>query len=148
MSVPKFLLAVGHREDLYWLRDQRFLGDEGFIDRVAGGRKDGFSYVYDISIQELTVHVTSAFSISMETVYSMTRNREGAWGRAIVGYVGKKLCGYSNKSLAEYFHRDPVVMSRGIRKVEEKAGSDKDFRAKLQRLEEMVIMGQKRKIRN
>ncbi len=140
-------IVVGHREDLYQAMDQRFLGDEGFIDRVVGGRKDGFSYVYDIPIQELTVHVTSAFSISMETVYSMTRNREGAWGRAIVGYVGKKLCGYSNKSLAEYFHRDPVVMSRGIRKVEEKAGSDKDFGAKLQRLEEMVMMGQKRKIR-
>ena len=54
----------------------------------------------------------------------MTRNREGAWGRAILGYVGKKLCGYSNKSCAGYFHRDPVAMSCGIAKVEGRAGSD------------------------
>jgi chromosomal replication initiation ATPase DnaA len=78
----------------------------------------------------------------------MTRNREGAWGRGIVGYVGKKLCGYTSKSLAEYFDRDPVAMSRGIGKVEARAGSDKDFEAKLWRLEEVITLGKNRKIRN
>jgi len=140
--------AVGHREDLYQVRDQRFLGDEGFVDRVVRERNDGPSYVYDISIQKLVVHVSSVFAIPMDTVCSMTRNREGAWGRAIVGYVGKNLCGYSNKSIAEYFHRDPVAMSRGIAKVEGRTGSDKDFEAKLRRLEGVITLGQKRKIRN
>ncbi len=136
------------REDLYQVRDQRFLGDEDFVDRVVRERKDGPSYVYDISIQELVGRVSSVVGISAKTVCSMTRNREGAWGRAIVAYVGKKLCGYSNKSFAEYFHRDPVAMSRGIAKVEGKAGSDKDFEAKLRRLEGMITLGQKGKIRN
>jgi putative transposase len=141
-------IAVGHREDLYWVRDQRFLGDEGFVDRVVRERKDGPSYVYDISIQELVVHVTLVFGMPVETVCSMTRNREGAWGRAIVGYMGKKLCGYSNKSFAEYFHRDPVAMSRGIAKVERKMRVDKAFETKLRKLEGAITLGQKRKIRN
>ena len=144
----KSQMAVGHREDLYQVRDQRFLGDEDFVDRVARERKDGPSYVYDISIQELLGRVSSVFGTSVETVCSMTRNREGAWGRAIAGYVGRELCGYSNKSLAGYFHRDPVAMSRGIAKVEGRAGSDKDFGAKLRGLERMITLGQKRKIRN
>jgi len=141
-------MAVGHREDLYQVRNQRFLGDEGFVDRVVRERNGGPSYVYGISIQELVVHVTSVFGMPVETVCSMTRNREGAWGRAIVGYMGKKLCGYSNKSFAEYFHRDPVAMSRGIAKVEGRAGSDKDFETKLRKLEGAITLGQKRKIRN
>jgi hypothetical protein len=62
--------------------------------------------------------------------------------------VGKKLCGYSNKSFAEYFHRDPVAISRGIAKVEGRSGSDKNFAAKLQRLEGLITLGQKQKIRN
>jgi putative transposase len=141
-------MAVGHREDLYRLRDQRFLGDEGFVDRVIGEREDEPSYIYAISIQGLVWRVSTVFGIPMETVCSMSRNRQGAWGRGIVGYVGKKLCGYSNKSLAEYFHRDPVAMSRGIAKVEGRIRSDKDFEAKLRKLEEVITLGQKRKIRN
>ena len=93
-------------------------------------------------------HVNTAFGIPMETVFSRSRNREGVWGRGIIGYVGKKLCGYSNKSLSEYFHRDPVAMSRGIAKVEGRIRSDKDFEAKLQKLEEVITLGQKPKIRN
>jgi chromosomal replication initiation ATPase DnaA len=106
------------------------------------------SYVYDISIQELVAHVSSAFGMPVETVCSMTRNREGAWGRAIVGYMGKKLCGYSIRSLAEYFQRDPVAMSRGIGKVEGRMGADKDFEAKLRELEGKIKLDRKRKIRN
>jgi len=63
-------------------------------------------YVYDISIQELTVHVTSLLLvISMETVYSMTRNREGALReRAIVvGIVVRSFVVISNKSLVITF---------------------------------------------
>ena len=141
-------VAVGHRADLYRVRDQRFLGPDSFIERVGRERSDGLSYIYDISIQELVVQVSSAFGMPMETVCSMTRNREGAWGRGIVGYLGKKLCGYSVKSLAEYFHRDPVAMSRGMGKVERRMGADKDLKTKLRKLEEAITLDRKRKIRN
>jgi putative transposase len=141
-------VAVGHRDDLYEVRDQRFLGSESFVERVGREGSDGSSYVYDISIQELAAHVSSAFGMSRETVYSMTRNRKGAWGRAIVGYMGKKLCGYSTKGLAEHFHRDPVAMSRGIGKVEGSIGVDKAFEAKLRKLEGTITLDRKRKIRN
>jgi hypothetical protein len=62
--------------------------------------------------------------------------------------MGKKLGGYSTKSLAEYFHRDPVAMSRGIGKVEGRMGTDKNFEGKLQELEGAITKGRRRKIRN
>lgn len=139
-------IFVGHREDLYRVRDQRFLGDEDFVERVARGRSDGPFYTYDLPIQELVAHVSSVLDISVEIICGMSRNREGAWGRAVVGYMGKRLCGYLNKSFAQYFHRDPVAVSRGIAKVEEKIRSDKAFEITLQRLEEEVVRGARRKI--
>ncbi len=141
-------IPVGHREDLYQVRDQRFLGDEDFVERVVSERKDGNSYSYDLPIQELVSCVGSVFGISVETICSMTRNREGAWGRAMVGYVGKRLCGYSNKSVSEYFHRDPVALSRGIARVEERIRLDKGFEIKLRGLGEEITRGRRRKIRN
>jgi len=141
-------MGFGHRDDLYQVSDQRFLGDEGFVDRVVSDRKDKPSYIYDISLQELVVHVSFVFGMPVETVCGMTRNREGAWGRAIVGYMGKKLCGYSIRSVAEYFHRDPVAISRGIGKVEGRMGADKRFQTRLRELEGAVTLKRKRKIRN
>jgi len=41
-----------------------------------------------------------------------------------------------------------VAISGGIAKVEGGAGSDKDFGAKLRRLEGVITLGQRRKIRN
>ncbi|NWG02093.1 MAG: transposase [Syntrophaceae bacterium] len=141
-------MPMGHREELYRLRDQRFLGDEGFIDRVVTDRKDGPSYIYDLPIQELVGHVSTVFGISVETIWSMSRNRAGAWGRAIIGYLGRWLCGYSNKYVSDYFNRDPVTVSRGVAKVEERTRWDKEFETKLQRLEEEITRGRRRKIRN
>jgi putative transposase len=144
----KSQIAMGHREDLYWVRDQRFLGSERFMDRVECQRNDEPSYFYDISIQELVAYVSSAFDMAVETVCSLTRNREGAWGRAVIGYLGRELCGFSVKSLAEYFHRDPVAMSRGISKVLARVRVDKSFDANLRKLKGSITKDKKRKIRN
>lgn len=68
MKFVKGQVAVGHRDDLYRVRDQRFLGSESFVERVGRGRSDGPSYIYDISIQELAAHVSSTFGMPTETV--------------------------------------------------------------------------------
>jgi len=78
----------------------------------------------------------------------MTRNLEGLGGVGLFRYIVKKLCGYSIKNLAEYFHRDPVAMSWGIGKVEGRMGVDKDFEAKLRKLEGAITLDRRRKIRN
>ena len=76
----------------------------------------------------------------------MTRNRQSAWGRSVAGYLARKLGGYPVKVIAEHFGRDPVVMSRGIRSVEEKAWTDKRIAKALASLEETLIQERRRKI--
>lgn len=147
VSFVRDRMPMGHREELYRVKDQRLLGGEDFVERVVSEREDKPSFIYEISIQELVAYVSSVFGISEAAIRSMSRNREGAWGRGLVGYVGRRLCGYTNKGVAEYFNRDPVAVSRGIRKVEERICSDKRLKIRLQRLEEEITRGRRRKIR-
>ena len=107
-------ISLVHREDFYELTDQRFLGTEEFVDDIRRDLKERPSFVYDISIQEFIDAVSIALNISKDLLYSNTRNRPGAFGRAVVGYLGKELAKLPFKATAEHFNREPVVISRGI----------------------------------
>ncbi len=114
-------IGQGHREDFYELKDQRFLGEEEFVEDIHRTLSEELPFLYHISIEEIVSKVSSVLNIAPESFYSPTRNREGAWGRAIEAYVGGKLGGHRVKTVAQYFKREPAVISRGIRKVEKNA---------------------------
>ena len=85
-------------------------------------------------------------NISTDSLYSANRNRRGAMGRTVVEYLGRKLGGYQIKAIAEYFNRDPVVISQGIRKVEHNIKGAKVFAKKMAKIEEGLINNKSRKI--
>jgi len=90
--------------------------------------------------------VSSVLNIPPESFHSSPRNRQGAWGQAIVAYISGKLGGHQAKTVAEHFKRDPAVISRGIRKVEKKCREEKAFDGRLSRAEEAIKENKKRKI--
>jgi len=70
------------------------------------------------------------FGIPVSVIRGMSRNRIGASGWSIVGYLSRKLGGYPLGSIADFFRRDPVSMCQGIAKVErrmrEEDGSERN----------------------
>ncbi len=42
-----------------------------------------------------------------------------------IAYFGKELGGHCFKEISDHFHRDPVVMSQGIKRLEKKIRDDK-----------------------
>ena len=122
-------ISQGYREDFYELTDQRFLGADEFVDDIRRDLKEKPTFVYDISFQELIDSVSVALSIPKDLFYSKNRNRPGAFGRAVVGYLGKELADLPFKSTAEHFNRDPVVISRGIKGLEKRIREDETFAA-------------------
>ena len=117
-------ISQGHREDFYELMDQRFLGTEEFVEDIRRDLNERPSFVHDISIEEIVSEVSLVFNISKDLLYSNTRNRRGALGRSVVGYLAKKLANHPFKETAEHFKRDPVVISKGIKGLEEKIRED------------------------
>ena len=71
-------------------------------------------------------------------MYSNTRNRPGALGRAVVGYLGMELASLPFNATAEHFNRDPVVISRGIKGLEKRIREDEAFAATIAMLRESL----------
>jgi len=139
-------IGQGHREDFYELKDQRFLGEEEFVEDVHRTLSEELPSLYHISIEEIVSKLSSVLNIAPKSFYSPTRNREGTWGRAIVAYVGAKLGGHQVKTVAQHFKRDPAGISRGIRKVEKNRRDEKAFDSRVSRVEEAIKENKKRKI--
>lgn len=64
--------------------------------------------------------VERSYGIPASVVRGISRNRNGALGRSIVGYLGRKLAGYPLSSISEYFRRDSVSLCQGISKMEKR----------------------------
>jgi len=139
-------IGQGHREDFYELKDQRFLGEEAFVEDVHRQLNAKPPFVYDISLGQIASEVSSALHLPTDLLHSLSRNRQGALGRAVTGYVGRKLGGHQIKAIAAHFHRDPVVISQGIKRLENKLKEEKGFAKTTIRIEKSLIRNSSRKI--
>ena len=139
-------IGQGHRDDLYRLKEQRFLGEEAFVEDIHQRLNEEPPFLYDISLGEIVSEVSSVLNVSTDLFHSSTRNRQGALGRAVVGYIGRKLGGYQIRAVAEHFNRDPVVISQGIRRLESKLIEGKGFAKTMISIEKSLIQNSSRKI--
>lgn len=137
----------GHRGEFYKVEDQRFLGSEGFSDRIQRGTKEKVEHIYEIPLGDMVDGVGMGFGIPVSVIRGTSRNRIGASGRSIVGYLGRNLGGYPLRSIADYFRRDSVSLCQGIAKVERRMREEDGFREKLMELEKKLVKGRKRKIK-
>jgi hypothetical protein len=140
-------ISSGHDERYYEVKDQRYLGEEGFIDRVERERKEPGSWVYDIPVEAISREVSRTTGIGEDKLYTATRDREGARGRAVVAYLARRTAGCTVKEIADHFDRSAVTIGEGIMKVEGLVRRDKSFEEALRSMEEGVIKGRKRKYR-
>ncbi len=131
-------LNEGHREDFYLVKDQRFLGDDEFLDTIREKTAEKISLQNSIPLNKVVEITVATLGIPAQLLYSTSRGRQGAWGRSIVGYVANKLCGHQNKTIADHFGRDPSVFSKGINKVEQQINADKSFARLISKLEKKL----------
>jgi len=87
--------------------------------------------------------IEGRFKIRRSLVYSFSRNREGALGRSLVAYLGRRWAGYSLRVVADHFGRDPVVISVGVKRLEERLGADRGFSQRVEILEKNLIRNKK-----
>ncbi|MEE8300615.1 MAG: hypothetical protein V3R28_04865 [Desulfatiglandales bacterium] len=55
------------------------------------------------------------------------------------------MAGHYGKAVAEHFNRDPVAITQGIRKVEEKLRHENDFQQAIEKIEKMLTKKRKKK---
>jgi putative transposase len=140
-------ISGGHEEKYYRVRDQRYLGEDSFVERVEKERKEPQSWVYEVSLEDISEETSVAMGIRREKLYSRAREREGARGRWIVAYLARRVSGYGVKEVADYFGRSLVTISEGMKKVEDLERRDKSFAKRLSLIVENVVKGRRRKYR-
>lgn len=139
-------IGQGYREDLYRLKDQRFLGEEEFVEDVRRSLNEEPPYCYDIPISEIVSVVSVNLGIPADLFYTSNRNRPGARGRAIVGYLARKLSNHKIKAVATHFERDPVVVGRGIKRFEQRIREEKATAETISSIENALTRKRKPKI--
>ena len=141
-------IKEGHREDYYRVADQRFLGDEEFIDKAhERAQEPEVKYPVNIRLEEVVRVACSEFGVADgEKVLDRSRTREMSQIRWIVSKVAIEEGGYRMADVARFFRRDPAVISRGLRSFEERLSRDKRLRENIRRLQENIRKGRKRRI--
>jgi len=129
------------------VKDQRYLGEDSFIERVEKERKEPQCWVYEVPLEAISDETSIAMGIVRDKLYSTTRDREGARGRGIVGYLARRVSGYGVKEIADHFGRSPVTMCEGMKKVGDLERRDKLFAKTLSLIVENVVKGRRRKYR-
>lgn len=128
-------LAEGHRDDLYQVVDQRYLGDDGFVERVEQREPESQQReVVEITWAEITEEVCKQFGLPVSAVLHRGRARDIVRVRRVMAWVGRELGGFSNPALAKELQQDPAVLSRGLGKLAEQLASEPELRKIVDRL--------------
>lgn len=59
----------------------------------------------------------------------------GAYGRALVAYLARKVIGTRVKEIAQYFNREAMTVSLGVKKIEPLLQRDKDLAQRVEVME-------------
>ncbi|HET8759863.1 MAG TPA: transposase [Nitrospiria bacterium] len=108
-------LPTGHQGCYYETVDQRFLGDERFLDaitRQTTGRHDVAVSPPRVSFPRLLAAVARATGVAAEQLVRVGRQRDLVASRAFLVYAAREWSGVTAKDLGRRLHRDPSMISR------------------------------------
>ena len=106
---------LGHQVNYYQIVDQRFLGDERFVERIdqrshrereieVPGPRANFSDLVRLLAQECGAEV--------QDLVRAGRKRQWVRARSMLVYLARQWGGMSVKELGRRLHRDPSIVSR------------------------------------
>jgi REP element-mobilizing transposase RayT len=128
-------LDRGHERKYYQVKDQLYLGEDEFVDKVEGLKKSHEPSYWEVPVEKIVREVIGGTGIPRDRLYSLTRDRQGAFVRNLVAYLARKLAGFRVKEIAQHFNREPMTISLGVKKVEKLFQQDKDFLKRVEIME-------------
>jgi hypothetical protein len=140
-------MTGGHEKKYYQVKDQRYLGEDAFIERIERERKEAEDWVYEIPLNAISREVARAIGSREDELHSVRRSRQGSRGRGMVAYLARRISGYTVREIADHFRRSSVTVSEAIKKVEDHLREDTGFAKSVRILTQTLIKERKRKFR-
>jgi putative transposase len=107
--------AAGHQTDYYDVRDQRFLGDERFVEEIEERIQQDREITRPVpraKLSALLPLVAKAYDATEKELVRAGRQRRWVRARSMLVYLGREWGRVSVKELGRRLHRDPSVISR------------------------------------
>ena len=96
-----------------------------------------------LRMSRFTLH--NHMAIARDRLYSLTRDRRGAYGRAIVAYLARKLTGSLVKDIARHFQREPMTISEAVIKIESLMEKDMELARRIEDMRNNLMKRGKKK---
>lgn len=127
-------VGAGHREEFYAVKEQRYLGDDEFLDRVDRKINKEPSRPRRIVLAKIEAAVCHQFELPVNLLLSPSKERRGSFGRALVACVAQELGATALNQVAKRYDRDQVTLSLGLKALRQKIGQDPGLRKNLENL--------------
>jgi len=138
-------LGEGHRQDYYEVKEQRYLGDQEFIERVEREEEVAEApTAVKITVAEVMEGVCRQWKKEPGDIIGKGRGREGSRLRAVAAYVGREVGGLRLKEMGRYLGRDIATLSLSLRRLEERMREQGDLKRKVEQLCTELRKGRRR----
>lgn len=134
----------GHRPDYYRVVEQRYLGNDEFLEQVRRERIETEEpHPIQISLNEIALRVAEETGVSVKDLQAEGRRRDYALARTMTAYLARRLGGIPLKTSARWFGREPVTVTILIRRFEDRLKIEPSMRRLVSRLERDLRDGRK-----
>lgn len=105
-------IQEGYRDDLHEVKDQLYLGDDRFVEKMEDSCREAVSPRWNISLGQLAYEVERSCGLEEESLRSPSRSRKLTPARDCLLYLNHTLAGFRMKEVAAFLGRDPSRLSR------------------------------------
>lgn len=131
-------LGDGHKEEYYEVEDQRFLGAEGFGDRIQEKLGKRQKAANRKPVAAVLKELAGELEIGVEALRSPDRSWSVSKARTMIAYVLVRRLGYGIGEVAAYLRRDMATVGTLVARLFERMQSDEQVARNVERLARIV----------
>lgn len=123
----------GHKEEFYEVADQRFLGADGFGEKLQD-QHDGPTAKKRGALEKVVKDFGNELAVGVVELKSADRSWAVSKARTMIAYVLVRRQGYGLGEVAQYFARDAATVGTLIARLGERMEQDEKLRREIARL--------------
>ncbi len=120
-------IGSGHRDDFYDIKEQRFLGDDQFVDKINRHLDLDSPPKIRVDLSTIESAVSRRYEYAAELLHLRTKEHRGSFVRAVVAYLGQELGTIKLNEVAARYGRDQVSLSLGLKRLRERLAQEADL---------------------
>lgn len=118
--------GVGHRDDLYALKEQQVLGDDDFLETLPLGDANARPLPAAASIERIVATVASAMGVEKASLLQRGKDRTLYLGRGLTAILAVER-GCRIKDLAAFFQRSAASICQTMTKAKKELATDRQL---------------------